>query len=91
VTHSEVNTPLDTHFATNINATMNDARPTICLRIQPQTMDTTSLESDPKLHPQICEFPTNLIGEIQRAYIKVGPYQPKFLEYPFLEVNNHHH
>ncbi|KAG6713585.1 hypothetical protein I3842_05G160800 [Carya illinoinensis] len=51
-------------------------------------MDAISLECDPGLRPQIWEFPTDLQDEIQRAYIKAGPYQPKLSEYPFLAMGN---
>uniref|UniRef100_A0A2N9HM17 TTF-type domain-containing protein n=1 Tax=Fagus sylvatica TaxID=28930 RepID=A0A2N9HM17_FAGSY len=81
VSHSEVNTPPP---ATNIDTSIPEERPSKCPRIQPKEIDTTSLERDPGLRPQICEFPINLQDEIQRAYIKAGPYQP-VLDYPFKE------
>uniref|UniRef100_A0A2N9IDZ8 DUF4371 domain-containing protein n=1 Tax=Fagus sylvatica TaxID=28930 RepID=A0A2N9IDZ8_FAGSY len=84
VSHSEVNTPPP---ATNIDTSIPEERPSKCPRIQPKEIDTTSLERDPGLRPQICEFPINLQDEIRRAYIKAGPYQP-VLDYPFKESGN---
>jgi hypothetical protein len=57
---SEVNAPLDRPSATNIDAPVIDERPSKCPRIQLEEIDTTSLEPDPDLRPQIWEFPVNL-------------------------------
>jgi hypothetical protein len=84
VSHSEVNTPPP---ATNIDTPIPEERPSKCPRIQPKEINTTSLERDPGLCLQICEFPINQQDEIQRAYIKAGPYQP-VLDYPFKESGN---
>uniref|UniRef100_A0A2N9HA84 TTF-type domain-containing protein n=1 Tax=Fagus sylvatica TaxID=28930 RepID=A0A2N9HA84_FAGSY len=73
--------------ATNIDTSIPEEHPSKCPRIQPKEIDTTSLERDPGLRPQICEFPINLQDEIRRAYIKAGPYQP-VLDYPFKESGN---
>ena len=84
VCHSEVNTSPP---ATNIDTSIPEECPSKCPRIQPKEIDTTSLECDPGLCPQICEFPINQQDEIRRAYIKAGPYQP-VLDYPFKESGN---
>ncbi|KAF2324619.1 hypothetical protein GH714_015679 [Hevea brasiliensis] len=67
-----------------------DAQPSKYKRIQLELMDITALERDPTLHPLIWEFPINQRDEIQRAYLKAGPYQPKLVEYPFSGSDNHH-
>ncbi len=87
VSHLEVNT---LPSATNSDTSILEERPSKCPRIQPKEMDNTSLERDPGLCPQICEFLINLQDEIRRAYIKAGPYQP-LLEYPFKESGNQRH
>ena len=40
-------------------------------------------DCDPGSRKQICEFPINKQDEIQRAYLKEGPYQPKNIDYPY--------
>jgi hypothetical protein len=42
--NSEVNTPLDRPLATNLNALVTDERPSKYPRIQPEEMDSPSLE-----------------------------------------------
>jgi hypothetical protein len=39
------------------------------------------LERDPALRPQISEYPSNQQNEVQRAYLKLGPMQPKLNNY----------
>src|SRR6266498_2281848 len=39
------------------------------------------LERDPALRPQIWEYPSNQQNEVQRAYLKLGPMQPKLKNY----------
>jgi hypothetical protein len=87
---SEVNTPLDRPLATDLNAPVTDERPSKYPRIQPQEMDATSLEYDPRLCPQIWKFPVNLQDEIRRAYLRIGPYQPQCSEYIATGPENHH-
>ncbi|XP_010667227.2 uncharacterized protein LOC104884300 [Beta vulgaris subsp. vulgaris] len=46
-------------------------------------VDIDSLERDPGLRPPIWDYPAGRVrNEVRRAYIKLGPYQPK-LDYPF--------
>jgi hypothetical protein len=59
-------------------------------RIQPKEMNATSLERDPRLHPQIREFSVNLQYEMRCAYLKDDPYQPKCKEYLASGSENHH-
>ncbi|XP_022895247.1 zinc finger MYM-type protein 1-like [Olea europaea var. sylvestris] len=40
-----------------------------------------SIERDPGKRKQICEHPRNERDQIRRAYLNVGPYQPKLWEY----------
>jgi len=39
------------------------------------------LERDPALRPQIWEYPSNQQDEVRRAYLKLGPMQPKLQNY----------
>jgi len=49
--------------------------------VGPKEFDATSLERDPGKRIAICEYPINQHDEVRRAYIKLGPYQPKLFEY----------
>jgi hypothetical protein len=46
-------------------------------------MDAINIERDPGLRLMICEFPFNQRDQIRNAYLNVGPYQPRNIEYPF--------
>ena len=65
---------------TNVDTSMPDEHldPSKCSRIQ-----SKEINRDPGLHKQICEFPINKQDEIQRAYFKKSPYQPKNIDYPY--------
>ncbi|KAL6494170.1 hypothetical protein OROGR_032079 [Orobanche gracilis] len=41
-----------------------------------------SIERDPGKRKRMCEHPVNERDRIRRAYLRLGPYQPKLLEYP---------
>jgi hypothetical protein len=71
------------------NASMTEEQPSKVPKIQPEEMNATSLERDSGLRPQIREFPFNLQYEMQCAYLKAGPYQPKRKEYPNSRPKNH--
>jgi hypothetical protein len=43
--------------------------------------DIEFLERDPALRPQIWDYPSNQQNEVQRAYLKLGPMQPKLKNY----------
>ncbi|KAL8118034.1 hypothetical protein AgCh_015796 [Apium graveolens] len=45
-------------------------------------IDINTLERDPGIRIPIWQHPVNQRDEIRRAYIKMGPYQPKLVEYP---------
>ncbi|XP_075507303.1 uncharacterized protein LOC142544109 [Primulina tabacum] len=52
--------------------------------------DESSLERDPELRISMLQHPVNHRDEIRRAYIKMGPYQPKLSEYPRSESGKQH-
>ena len=56
---------------------MPDKHPSECSRIQSEEIDR-----DPGSRKQICEFPINKQDKIRQAYLKEGPYQPKYIHYP---------
>jgi hypothetical protein len=68
---------------------MTEEQPSKVPKIQPEEMNVTSLERDSGLRPQIREFSFNLQYEMQCAYLKAGPYQPKRKEYPNSRPKNH--
>lgn len=45
-------------------------------------IDLNTLERDPGIRKPIWQHLVNQQDEIRRAYIKMGPYQPKLIEYP---------
>ena len=65
---------------TNVDTLMPDEHPdpSKCSRIQFEEIDR-----DLGSRKQICEFPINKQDEIQRAYLKEGPYQPENIDYPY--------
>ena len=76
VSNSKIRTPVAVE--TNVDTSMPDehSNPSKCSKIQSKKIDC-----DPGSHKQICEFPINKQDEIQRAYLKQGPYQPKNIDY----------
>ena len=62
---------------------MSDEHPSKCSRIQSEEIDH-NLGS----RKQICEFSINKHDEIRQAYLKEGPYQPKYIDCPY---NNDNH
>ena len=59
------------------STSMPDKHPSKCSRIQSEEIDR-----DPGSRKQICEFPINKQDKIRQAYLKEGPYQPKYIHYP---------
>ena len=57
---------------------MLDEHPSKCSRIQSKEID-----HDLRSRKQICEFSINKQDEIRRVYLKKGPYQPKYIDYPY--------
>ncbi|KAK1378228.1 TTF-type domain-containing protein [Heracleum sosnowskyi] len=51
-------------------------------KVQRVEIDLNTLERDPGIRIPIWQHPVNLRDDIRRAYIKMGPYQPKLAEYP---------
>ena len=47
-----------------------------------EMFDVTSLERDPGIRKPICLHPLNEQDNIHRAYVVLGPYQPKLGSYP---------
>ncbi|KAL4599349.1 hypothetical protein ACB092_11G120400 [Castanea dentata] len=64
---------------------MSDEHPSKCSRIQSEEIDR-----DPGSRKQICEFSINKQDEIQRAYLKECPYQPKNIDYPYNDDTYRH-
>ena len=51
--------------------------------------ESTGFVCDPGMRKQIWEYDANERDEIQRAYIKLGPYQPKLDEYKKTKFGRH--
>ncbi|KAJ6811556.1 zinc finger MYM-type protein 1-like [Iris pallida] len=51
-------------------------------KIGSNEIDISSLERDPGLRKQICDYHVNERDQIRRAYIRFGPYQPIQNSYP---------
>jgi hypothetical protein len=47
------------------------------------------LQRDPACRPQIWEYPSNQQDEVQRAYLKLGPMQPKLKKYKSFGPEGH--
>ncbi|CAH9058809.1 unnamed protein product [Cuscuta europaea] len=45
-----------------------------------------SIERDPGKRKQIHEYHVNIRDEVKRAYLNVGPYQPRMEAYPFKKI-----
>ena len=69
VSNSKIRTPVAVE--TNVDTSILDEHPDLskCSRIQSEEIDR-----DPGSHKQIYEFSINKQDEIQRAYLKEGPY-----------------
>ena len=87
VSNSEFRTPvtIDTNVVVdlNVDTSMHDEHPSKCSRIQSEEIDR-----DPGSCKQICEFPINKQDEIQQAYLKKAPYQPKNIDCPYNDDNH---
>ncbi|KDO36628.1 hypothetical protein CISIN_1g039933mg, partial [Citrus sinensis] len=57
--------------------------------IETNPVNTQLLERDPGLRPQIWVNDVNQRDEIHRAYIMVGPYQPRLSKYPKYGLEKH--
>ncbi|KAJ6835357.1 zinc finger MYM-type protein 1-like [Iris pallida] len=56
--------------------------PSTFQKIGSNEIDISSLERDPGLRKQICDYHVNERDQIRRAYIRFGPYQPIQNSYP---------
>ena len=83
VSNSEFRTPVAVE--TNVDTSMPDEHPdpSKCSRIQSE-----EINCDPRSRKQICKFPINKQNKIRRAYLKEGPYQPKYIDYPCNDDNH---
>ena len=73
----------DTPYASNLNTLIPEELTELESKVvELKEFDIVSLERDPGKCIPICEHPINQRDEIRRAYIKLGPYQPKLFEYP---------
>ena len=68
--------------ASNVEVLNPENPSTKIQRVRSNEIDKNSMERDPGLQQQICEYPVNQRDEIRRAYIMVGPYQPILSKYP---------
>ena len=50
-------------------------------RVEVKDVDTNALERDPGLRLPITAYPVNCRDDVRRAYIIMGPCQPKLKEY----------
>ena len=77
ISNSKIRTPVAVEI--NVDTSIPDEHPdpSKCSRIQSE-----EINRDPGSHKQLCEFPINKQDEIQRTYLKEGPYQPKNIDYP---------
>ena len=73
----------DTPMPSNVdNSTPEFQSPPISPLVEPRQFVSTTIERDPGLRIQIHEYPVSQRDEVRRAYINLGPYQPKLSEYP---------
>ena len=83
VNNSEIRTSVAVEI--NVNTSMPNEHPSKCPKLQFEEIDR-----DPGSRKQICEFPINKQDEIQRAYLKEGPYQPKNIDYSYNDDTHRH-
>ncbi|XP_077215543.1 uncharacterized protein LOC143850131 [Tasmannia lanceolata] len=81
VNDSEINA----HSPLNSDMSTIEQCPSKLPRTHQEVVDTTSLERDPGLRPQMWEYPVNQRDEIRRAYLIAGAYQCYFESISFQE------
>ena len=81
VSNSKFRTPVAVEI--NGNTSMPNEHPSKCSRIQSE-----EINHDPRSRKQICKFPINKQNKIRRAYLKEGPYQPKYIDCPYNDDNH---
>ncbi|KAL6542829.1 hypothetical protein OROHE_010349 [Orobanche hederae] len=60
------------------SSSLNNNIPSLDLNLE----SYASIERDPGKRKRMCEHPVNERDRIRRAYLRLGPYHPKLLEYP---------
>ena len=68
------------HSSSNIDVSNHNDQP--LFKSQRVKIDVNTLERDPRIRIPLWQHPINQQDEIKRAYIKMGLYQPKLVEYP---------
>ena len=71
------------HSPSNVDVSNRSEQPPF--KSQRVEINVNTLERDPGLRIPMWKHPINLQDKIRRAYIKMGPYQPKLAEYPRTE------
>jgi hypothetical protein len=71
------------HSPSNVDVSNHSEQPPF--KSQRVEIDVNTLERDPGLRILVWKHLINQQDEIRRAYIKMGPYQPKLAEYPRTE------
>ena len=66
----------------------HDEGPLKAPKFDPSNVNTTKLERDPRLCPTMWFYPSEKHDEVQRAYLKMKPYQPILQIYPFDKPEN---
>jgi hypothetical protein len=72
------------HSPSNIDVSNRSEQPPP-FKSQRVEIDVNTFERDSGLRIPMWKHPINQQDEIKRAYIKMGPYQPKLAEYPMTE------
>jgi len=71
------------HSSSNVDVSNRSEQP--FFKSQRVEIDVNTLERYPGLQIPMWKHPINQQHEIRKAYIKMGPYQPKLVEYPMTE------
>ena len=72
------------HSPFNVDVSNRNDQPP--LKSQRVEIDVNTLERDLGIRIPLWQHSINQQDEIRRAYIKMGPYQPKLVEYPMTET-----
>jgi len=77
------------HSPFNVDVSNRSKQP--LLKSQKVEIDVNTLERDPELRILVWKHPINQQNKIRKAYIKMGPYQPKLAEYPMTKSGRKYH
>jgi len=72
------------HYPSNVDVSNRNDQPTF--KSQKIKIDVNTLERDHGIRIPLWQHPINQQDEIRRAYIKMGPYQPKLTKYLRIEL-----